>query len=92
MIMATRARLAACAVAALLTATILSVAGAAANVTKPGGTGARKDPGIHGPLHGPGSTHNPVVRHPPLHGAGSSHNPIVVPRDCNGPNTLCRRP
>ncbi len=28
------------------------------------------------PLHGPGSSHNPVVYHP-VHGSGSSHNPIV---------------
>jgi hypothetical protein len=67
-------------------------AGAAhAAVSKPGGTSV-KNPGFHGPLHGPGSTHNPIVRHPPLHGPGSSHNPIVVPPNCNDPNTLCRRP
>ncbi len=29
------------------------------------------------PLHGPGSSHNPIVYHP-KHGPGSSHNPIVV--------------
>ncbi len=34
----------------------------------------------HPPLHGPGSSHNPIVKHPPVHGPGSSHNPIVVPR------------
>lgn len=28
------------------------------------------------PLHGPGSSHNPIVYHP-VHGLGSSHNPIV---------------
>ena len=28
------------------------------------------------PVHGPGSSHNPIVYHP-LHGPGSSHNPIV---------------
>jgi hypothetical protein len=27
-------------------------------------------------LHGPGSSHNPIVYHP-VHGPGSSHNPIV---------------
>jgi hypothetical protein len=31
------------------------------------------------PLHGPGSSHNPIVYHP-KHGPGSSHNPIVVPK------------
>jgi hypothetical protein len=30
------------------------------------------------PLHGPGSSHNPIVYHP-VHGPGSSHNPIVRP-------------
>ena len=63
-----------------------------AKVTKPGQNGGVKNPGINGPLHGPGSSHNPIVRHPPLHGAGSSHNPIVKPPNCNDPNTLCRRP
>lgn len=29
------------------------------------------------PLHGSGSSHNPIVYHP-VHGQGSSHNPIVV--------------
>lgn len=37
------------------------------------------------PLHGPGSSHNPIVYHP-KHGPGSSHNPIVVgPRRGGGP-------
>ena len=30
----------------------------------------------HPPLHGPGSSHNPIIYHP-VHGPGSSHNPIV---------------
>jgi hypothetical protein len=34
----------------------------------------------HPPLHGPGSSHNPIIKRPPVHGPGSSHNPIVVPR------------
>jgi hypothetical protein len=38
-----------------------------------GNCGSAKPPP---PLHGPGSTHNPIVRHP-LHGPGTSHNPIV---------------
>jgi hypothetical protein len=39
------------------------------------------------------NTIHPIVRHPPLHGAGSSHNPIIAPtRDCDDPSTLCRRP
>jgi len=37
------------------------------------------------PLHGPGSSHNPIVYHP-VHGPGSSHNPIVkVVRDHRRP-------
>jgi hypothetical protein len=32
--------------------------------------------GHYGPVHGPGSSHNPIVFHP-VHGPGSSHNPIV---------------
>jgi hypothetical protein len=30
-----------------------------------------------GNVHGPGSSHNPIVYHQPVHGPGSSHNPIV---------------
>src|SRR3569623_326963 len=45
--------------------------------------------GAGGPLHGAGSSHNPIVYHP-VHGPGSSHNPIVsstgaVVRDHRGP-------
>jgi hypothetical protein len=29
-------------------------------------------------VHGPGSSHNPIVYHP-KHGPGSSHNPIIAP-------------
>lgn len=29
------------------------------------------------PLHGPGSSHNPIVYHP-VHGPGSTHNPILA--------------
>jgi hypothetical protein len=89
--MTKRARLSAT-VIVMLTATGVCAGGAWAKVQKPGSGGATKNPVIHHPVHGPGSTHNPIVRHPPLHGAGSSHNPIVVPKNCNDPNTLCRRP
>jgi hypothetical protein len=61
-----------------------------ANVTK-GGSSNKIHP-YPGPVHGPGSSHNPIIHHAPLHGAGTSHNPIVVPKDCNDPNTVCRRP
>jgi hypothetical protein len=83
-------RLPAVAIALMLTA--LCAVPAHAGVTKPGSGTPVKNQGFHGPLHGPGSSHNPIVRHPPLHGPGSSHNPIVVPPNCNDPNTLCRRP
>jgi hypothetical protein len=35
-------------------------------------------PGGLGTVHGPGSSHNPIVYHP-VHGPGSSHNPIIAP-------------
>ena len=58
---------------------------------KKGGS-SNKIPPYPVPVHGPGTSHNPIVCHPPLHGAGTSHNPIVVPKNCNDPNTVCRRP
>ena len=41
----------------------------------------------HPPVHGPGSSHNPIIRDPvhgagsshPVHGTGSSHNPTHKP-------------
>jgi hypothetical protein len=42
----------------------------------PSGSGGR---GYHPPLHGPGSSHNPIVKRW-VHGPGSSHNPIVIRR------------
>ncbi len=39
----------------------------------------------HPPLHGPGSSHNPIV-HRPVHGPGSSHNPIIY-RPVHGPGS-----
>jgi hypothetical protein len=44
---------------------------------------------VHGPLHGPGSSHNPIVYHP-VHGPGSSHNPIVVSTSKYPPGTVVR--
>jgi hypothetical protein len=43
------------------------------------------------PLHGPGSSHNPIVYHP-VHGPGSSHNPVVVSKPAGGvaPGTVVR--
>ena len=75
------------AIIATLTAVTPAPGGAFASGMSKGGT-----PVKHHPVHGPGSSHNPIIRHAPLHGAGSSHNPIVVPRDCDDPNVLCRRP
>ena len=40
------------------------------------GTGTSHDPIVRHPVHGTGSSHNPIVR-VPVHGTGSSHNPIV---------------
>ena len=34
--------------------------------------------GYQPPLHGRGSSHNPIIYHP-VHGPGSSHDPIVAP-------------
>ena len=79
------------ALAAALVLTAICAGAADAGVTKPGGSSNKVLP-FPGPLHGPGSSHNPIIAHPPLHGPGSSHNPIVVPPNCNDPNTLCRRP
>jgi hypothetical protein len=39
------------------------------------------------PVHGPGSSHNPIVYHP-VHGPGSSHNPIVVSTSKYPPGTV----
>jgi hypothetical protein len=33
--------------------------------------------GASGSLHGPGSTHDPIIYHP-VHGPGSTHNPILA--------------
>jgi hypothetical protein len=41
------------------------------------GPGSSHNPIVYHPVHGPGSSHNPIVYHP-VHGPGSSHNPIVT--------------
>ena len=55
------------------------------------GPGSSHNPIIYRPpLHGPGSSHYPIVYHPPVHGPGSSHNPIVC-RPGGRPGSLdCR--
>jgi hypothetical protein len=40
------------------------------------GTGSSHNPIIVHPVHGPGSSHDPIIVHP-VHGAGSSHDPII---------------
>jgi hypothetical protein len=74
-----------------LAATLCAGGAVHANVTKPGQNSNKIHP-YPVPVHGPGSSHNPIIHHAPLHGAGTSHNPIVVPKNCNDPNTVCRRP
>jgi hypothetical protein len=74
------------AIAATLIATTLAASGVA-QAGKIGGNPVKikKNPIVN--------TIHPIVHHGPLHGAGSSHNPIVVStRNCDDPNTLCRRP
>ena len=54
-------------------------------------TGAQAKDSAHrqntDPVHGTGSSHDPIVYHP-VHGTGSSHNPIINPtvRDHRGDN------
>ncbi len=48
------------------------------------GPGSSHDPIVYRPVHGPGSSHNPIVK-TPVHGSGSSHDPIVCPPSgCSG--------
>jgi len=53
---------------------------AAANTAQAGhpvhGPGSSHNPIIFHPVHGPGSSHNPIIVHP-VHGLGSSHDPII---------------
>lgn len=76
--------------ATLAASMVLFAAANAASAGSGGHGGGAKSPaltGISGPVHGPGSSHNPIVYHP-NHGPGSSHNPIMVAptRDHRGPN------
>jgi len=61
--------------AAAATLSLMSVGGAAAHGSLHG-PGSSHNPIVFHPVHGPGSSHNPIVFHP-VHGPGSSHNPIV---------------
>ena len=58
-------------VAVLLASTAISLAASQSGYAH-GGHGSSSD---H-PVHGPGSSHNPIV-YRPVHGPGSSHNPII---------------
>jgi hypothetical protein len=60
---------------------------ALATLAAPGALAANQGGNSHAspPLHGPGSSHNPIVYHP-VHGPGSSHNPIV--RHCRPLGTV----
>jgi len=51
------------------------------------GPGSSHNPIVSHPVHGPGSSHNPIVYHP-VHGPGSSHNPIVVSTSKYPPGTV----
>ena len=75
--------------AALAVATALLATGSAyAGVSKPGSGSPVKN--NKSPIV---NTIHPIIYHPSLHGPGSSHNPIVVStHDCNDPNMVCRRP
>jgi len=57
---------------------LVSVLAVAATLTATGlaATSASAKGGTHHPVHGPGSSHDPIVYHP-VHGQGSTHNPIV---------------
>jgi hypothetical protein len=77
--------------AATLAATILLATGGA-HADGHGGGGSGSGHGYSPKRSPIVNTIHSIVRHPPLHGAGSSHNPIVVAPNCNDPNTLCRRP
>ena len=57
-----------------ITKKLAALAIAAATLIATGNAHAR---GHHDPVHGPGSSHDPIVFHP-VHGPGSSHNPIIV--------------
>jgi hypothetical protein len=58
---------------------LVSVLAVAATLTATGlaATSASAKGGSYHPVHGAGSSHNPIVYHP-VHGQGSSHNPIVL--------------
>jgi len=62
--------------AAAATLSLVSVGGAAARGGNLHGPGSSHNPIVFHPVHGPGSSHNPIIFHP-VHGPGSSHNPIV---------------
>jgi hypothetical protein len=64
---------------------VIAVGSGAYALGGPSGSGGRGYP-THPPLHGPGSSHNPIIKRAPVHGPGSSHNPIVK-RSLHGPGS-----
>ena len=58
---------------AVFSATVLLVVSGGIASAHSGNSGGSA---INGPVHGPGSSHNPIV-YRPVHGQGSTHNPIV---------------
>ncbi len=67
------------ALAVLLASAAISLAASNAGYAHGGGShgGSSSGSGTAQPVHGPGSSHNPIVYHP-VHGPGSSHNPILA--------------
>ena len=70
------------AIAKTLTILAIAMAGVAA-------TGEADAKGFGHPVHGPGSSHNPIVFHP-VHGPGSSHNPIICKPGARPGSLDCR--
>jgi hypothetical protein len=71
-------------VSAILAVGIMIAVGSAAYALGgPGGSGRRGYP-THPPLHGPGSSHNPIIKRAPVHGPSSSHDSMVK-RSLHGP-------
>ena len=63
-------------VLAVAVSTVLGLAQLTSPASARGGGGSGHSD-TSGPLHGPGSSHNPIVYHP-VHGPGSTHNPILA--------------
>jgi hypothetical protein len=60
----------------LTSSSFLTVLSVAVLLLASGNTASAAKKNTAPPVHGPGSSHNPIVYHP-VHGQGSTHNPIV---------------